>query len=736
MEILNFHSNSDRTINIHLKESITHYIMESYNYIINTTLINIDSYSDDSSVAPEPAVIHGVDFYVPLLSPTSIMNLVTDSTLKLTEAIAAGNLTDMEVYQLQETDSLFYVHRSNLRINNVRFVRDTASDYSKSSNLIRAIYLQDKNITIMNTNIAITGNILYTNDPLSLHVENVYIDNYATMGGFIMNIDCNYPEAILTGLITLKNVTAEYSQERMANNINGFLLHTGPENVHIEDSHINLWGSLSFHEAPIEKQMLSSCNPDDSVVQSVEISNNYFTLSENPYENYFSTIFYIFKTDTIRQIMIVSDNNTYQNISNNLYALNMAYVTINTELQISNNVYLNVSGLQEALYSEMASKVIIQNEVSQETSHFGSSLYSIKNIDNLTLSNITIDNVSEDGNNDNHYIDVHANDNATVNIDTLIVMNTDIGLQRLIYTIGVIHTFSMSNSLFYNITIGESNYLLSKGEFHHVQISNLTFTNITSESSEDTDMYMIMIENINLDQATQASTITDINVVSSNIGLFLMKSVTGSASQAMLNISNISYMDSTFNSHTSLFDFTDMDSQQNLTVTIDNLSLSNLNFTQKGKLFNFRHQLLNQIIIQNSNINNIDSGHISVGSSDNYNNDNKSKVKLVNVTFDSISAKHGSIIKMMQNGQLEIEDCVFSNSYSYEKGAVMFSDENEVSVNIKNSTFTNNTAINGAIFYISNTASVIIEDSEFINNFAITSGVVEASEDGRYELHN
>ena len=49
VELLDFHSNSDRTINVYLRENTESYIDLSFNYIINITTVNILTYSISSN---------------------------------------------------------------------------------------------------------------------------------------------------------------------------------------------------------------------------------------------------------------------------------------------------------------------------------------------------------------------------------------------------------------------------------------------------------------------------------------------------------------------------------------------------------------------------------------------------------------------------------------------------------------------------------------------------------------
>ena len=69
---------------------------------------------------------------------------------------------------------------------------------------------------MINMDFHISGRVLRSNQPLSLNVQNVYMDFYGMMGGIYISAGCNYPEASITGTIFLDNVTAENSKTRVA----------------------------------------------------------------------------------------------------------------------------------------------------------------------------------------------------------------------------------------------------------------------------------------------------------------------------------------------------------------------------------------------------------------------------------------------------------------------------------------------------------------------------------------
>ena len=74
-----------------MKEYTTSYIMQGYNYIINMTSVNIDSYSTGLN-SPANAIIYAINDDISVFSSTSVMNLLANDTLKLNEVFINGSV--------------------------------------------------------------------------------------------------------------------------------------------------------------------------------------------------------------------------------------------------------------------------------------------------------------------------------------------------------------------------------------------------------------------------------------------------------------------------------------------------------------------------------------------------------------------------------------------------------------------------------------------------------------------
>ena len=69
------------------------------------------------------------------------------------------------------------------------------------------------------------------------------------------------------------------------------------------------------------------------------------------------------------------------------------YTTLNSELYMRNNYFSGVSTEQGGTYIVICDKVVLENEVFDNTDHFGFNLYAMYNVNTLIMNNVTVRNV-------------------------------------------------------------------------------------------------------------------------------------------------------------------------------------------------------------------------------------------------------------------------------------------------------------------------------------------------------
>ena len=230
MELLNYHSNQDKSITIYLKEGQRHFLEDNLNYIMNITNVTITTYTDQHVMTSKAKII-------PTRIPQSMLNrktafsLLNETDLKLDETISNGSYTESEVLSLSSSQVTLFSVRSNTYIDNVDIERE-AIDTSNAPTFLVIIYFQEKMIQMTNIDFNITGTILIATDPFNGVFENITIDTFRLFKGFeIVSINCNYPEALLQNDVLFNNIRAITAREETVPFNSLIMDYTGPGNV-------------------------------------------------------------------------------------------------------------------------------------------------------------------------------------------------------------------------------------------------------------------------------------------------------------------------------------------------------------------------------------------------------------------------------------------------------------------------------------------------------------------------
>lgn len=148
VEIMNFHSNSDRTINVYIMEDSTVYIQKQ-RYILNITSVNFLPYSQTSNSANKAKVVF-TESEDPIIPPSmpSKFNIMTSKTLNTDELLINNADIPSEVLsQLTGGSGLLHVYMSTAKFEN--FYLATQLDSISSSTIIfRPVTLKNETIAI------------------------------------------------------------------------------------------------------------------------------------------------------------------------------------------------------------------------------------------------------------------------------------------------------------------------------------------------------------------------------------------------------------------------------------------------------------------------------------------------------------------------------------------------------------------------------------------------------------
>ena len=234
VELLNYHSNQDKSVVIYLKESQNHYMEDGANYIMNITNVTITTYTDEQAILFKAKLIPTRISQSAENKKTSF-SLLSNFSLKLDEVISEGGYTETESSQLNDDQVTLYILRSSVYIDNIDVERDSG-DFDLSSIFVYLIFLQDNTIQMTNMDINITGNIANGIDPFNGFFENMTIDTYGLRGGLEFFTVWNYPEASVKNELYYDNIKVIKSGATNLEFSAGMIDYQGPGNMTVKNS--------------------------------------------------------------------------------------------------------------------------------------------------------------------------------------------------------------------------------------------------------------------------------------------------------------------------------------------------------------------------------------------------------------------------------------------------------------------------------------------------------------------
>jgi len=119
-----------------------------------------------------------------------------------------------------------------------------------------------------------TGTIVYTQDPWNIIMENIIADTWDVFEGFSFNLGWNYPEAFLTPVLQINNMTLFVSSDNLTSYRPIAFLYLGPGNISISNLDLtNIYTLEKSGKTVFRIAQEPDCTPDDGRLQVAQIDN-------------------------------------------------------------------------------------------------------------------------------------------------------------------------------------------------------------------------------------------------------------------------------------------------------------------------------------------------------------------------------------------------------------------------------------------------------------------------------
>ena len=157
VELLNYHSHYDQNISIYVMENTNNYIYVENSFIVNITLVEMLSYSDDETVTtPGKPIITAIEREEMTNSRGTSLNILQNYEMRTSEIIVNNsNITDYESLRLQAESYVFIIIKSSFHMDNFELTTIYKSLLDRL--FFYPVYIQHRLIKLTNIDFRIIG---------------------------------------------------------------------------------------------------------------------------------------------------------------------------------------------------------------------------------------------------------------------------------------------------------------------------------------------------------------------------------------------------------------------------------------------------------------------------------------------------------------------------------------------------------------------------------------------------
>ena len=277
IEIVELHSNTNRSIVINIKEDTVNYLMVKSSYIVNIENVTITSYSDRST-SPEKATIISYDSDSKNIAYviTSMFKILNTDQFTISDKLnMVDNLTMHEEMVVNNEDSVITVISTNFYISNVVILTEY-QDMQRNYRFIRLVKPQEKIFSLMNSDMRVDGYTLYIDQQTNVELKNIMIYNQHAQNNFMVDMICSEASQITNSSFMIENATFELSNDDMYTTHQfGVINYIGNGNVTINTIQSKVMSDFNNYQIYI--MIDTRCNAQDNFMPFVsEMSNMYF----------------------------------------------------------------------------------------------------------------------------------------------------------------------------------------------------------------------------------------------------------------------------------------------------------------------------------------------------------------------------------------------------------------------------------------------------------------------------
>ncbi|CAI2362327.1 unnamed protein product [Moneuplotes crassus] len=743
VEILNYHSHNARNITVYVMEATTVFA-KSVTYVVNMTHVQVEAYNENNAELGLARMV-GLDNSTKIVAPAMPTKFnILDSKNTLDDELIFNNsgFNTEDKVGLQLESAVFKPFHCGFILKNFRIV--TNYDNPATSHAILEPYRADiRTVGMINVDMRMQGTVLFAATvTFNWHMENILVETQNLYRFSLTRLRCGDDQTDLGVKLFFKNVTSINSATKPAylHISESFARNSIPGDLHFEDCYFDTYLGYDMRVGQfIIYQNTENCDPLEP--RHWNFTNVHTTTSRHDEgkDPQFSrtNVFGFLRVAPIEATLNVYLNNvTFSNDSNDWIGRLVPFFAYHTIIHANGLHFINSEGIMMNFMNIDGSAI---NNISFENCTANTAFMSfINSAGPITFDGVTIKNMTDTG---AHLTSLFQNiiyEDANFSLKNLKIEGSKyLNRRAVIFATGT----SQSTYLAENIDIKDS--VLSGGStfvsysiFKEVNITNVSCLRGTI-LEEGTNFVLKSDYTSEGSSPNNTQTIKNVHIDESTVSIY---SVSNPDSQTnvtqSLSISNVTYENSSSDYSFDLFKIFKMSTVGTYTVTIEDVSFSNLTYAKESKLMYLQQQLKSPVVITNLNVSDVIFAGITIEAFESNEIYNKTHVAITNMKASNVDGYSRSLINLYKGADIEIIDSEFSFIGNYAKGAVLSGGRDRAVATFINSSFWNNTSVEGGVFSTESESNVKCYNCTFTNNFAISGGVVKVDADGIFEFYN
>ncbi|CAI2366740.1 unnamed protein product [Moneuplotes crassus] len=740
-EVLNIHSNTERTLRIFTNDC---YIKDNEILLINITNVilmplpdyNIFEHYNLSKKSPQKPLLVPTHFEQHGISEKALFHILSHADMQVDKVLAESKFSTYEKDKLSAYTSTIKPLRTSLEIMGVDFYREEI-DYNQKNKLITPIYAQDRLLKIVNTDINITGEIVITNDPINVHFENITVEGYSLRSLFDDNpVVYNYPEAFVRPSFYAKNISYVIYKDRTTIRNTDIFLFTGPANVTIENIDIGrFYSTAADYTSAISCFISPQCIPEDEESQIYDV-NGYKSrfVFDGHKDRTFGNLFFIYQPHYRNyEVNFTNFDMRGLHIYQPFTVIPIGATPIDS-FYISNVFISNATVLDDFIGVGWVKKAILTN-VTIENVFDNNGIITLVEPLNVIVSDISVRDYTAKSTKTLSDFEITSLLETEISINRLFLSNCIFRGAPFIDTNQRLQKFELTNGFFQGIQNAGQVPIMHLRSVSSLAIMNHTFENVSIPEGDEPLNYFIDIVQLKLEEDSE-TILEDISFDNADISFINVKTITSVNAESNIVVNNLAVMNTYFQTSRSIISTHGFEVPTNCHLVFENFTASNISFKTKGELFNFKHYLLNPVVIRNSVFEDLSSASIVMNVIRPSNSSMSSKVRFESCQFTKIQNPQRSFIDSPSNGYFEIASSNFSEISSINDFSGVLHLSSRSHVFFSDCIFTNNSAISSGLFKADRESNLTCVNCKIYNNFALKYAIFEAHTGGRMQFVN